>query len=155
MSHPLRQEHSCQDAQNATTNGRQGGVQQLVDESFTTSTQMDQSPVLLRICFASWESGGNSTDDYTELLGNFSQLSPPHLSPDRTVSGAPQRLNISNRINPGSQVAFTQHEDCSQYGQHLTFNTAVSATPYNTVVYTLDSAASHQEVSPLHLAQVR
>jgi hypothetical protein len=51
---------------------------------------------VLRACFATQESGANSTDDFALLPLSFTQRAPPVFSPSRMIVGAQQEMNISN-----------------------------------------------------------
>ena len=49
----------------------------------------------MRVCFAVFESGGNSADDFVMLDVPLEQAQPAVYTPRRTVLGAPQNLAVS------------------------------------------------------------
>ena len=49
----------------------------------------------VRVCFAVFESGGNSADDFVMLDVPLEQAQPAVYTPRRTVLGAPQNLQVS------------------------------------------------------------
>jgi len=130
-----------------TYNGTSGRPQVYQNRIYTVPdmiTVMD-----LVVCYASFESGGDSADDYTVngLDGYFRQIATPDWTPKRTVLGAKQNLRVTG-VAPGDQVAWIRE------GRAGTTNTSIigsctqsyldmNASEYKTQIYTLTSTAQN------------
>jgi hypothetical protein len=68
--------------------------------------------VLLYICFASQESGGNSDDDYSQFPIPLNFMPPPVYTPQRTVAGATQTLDVTGG-NSGDWIVWTTAPNCT------------------------------------------
>ena len=124
---------------------------QVLDSSINTSAVMNEIADLV-VCYASFESGGDSDDDYVRTglpegavrysltsassdLGYFKQVSTPDWSPKRMISGAKQNLKVLEAVI-GDMVAWVYpNTSCNS-----TLLTTTPATDKKTVNYTLTSS---------------
>ena len=132
MDFIVMQENDCDDAHLAVTGGRSLQRTNVSNAVVSTTVAMTQATVL-KLCYATRESGGDSRDDYTELASSFTQRVPIAFDPMRTVTGAEQRFAVSHTAN-GDQVVWTQAADCG--------STAGAATVFKTVEYTSGSVVN-------------
>ena len=70
------------------------------------------APATLSICFATLESGGDSSDDFITLPDSFSHVVPIQFNPRRSVVGAPQSLDITD-ARVGDKVAWVRGSSCN------------------------------------------
>ena len=100
---------------------------------------------LLVTCFASFESLGDSQDDFVLLSGGINQRPPPTYTPQRSVTGAEQMLHLLVGT-PGDQVAWTTGDETTCFS-----GTAGPATPYKTIEYDIVAAKQNLQLLLQHL----
>ena len=71
-------------------------------------------PALLKVCFATRESGATSADDFIELQDSWQQQAVSSFSPVRTVVGAQQDFLVTDLSSTDNLVGWTM-ENCSVF----------------------------------------
>ena len=66
------QQHNCTGAHTTTTGAHALGRTAVTNHRVSTQVNMTQT-AQLRMCYATQESGGDSSDDYVALASNFTQ----------------------------------------------------------------------------------
>ena len=130
---------NCDDAQLANSSESRIGPTQLVHDSQNRSHFV--SPISFTtpgdyvLCHATKESGGDDESDYTQLALPFKLRQRVTFSPNRTVSGAAQYIDLQlGEYNDA--VSWTTMPDCD--------NILGDAKPYKSWIYTLDGTAEYQ-----------
>jgi len=78
---------------------------------------MGSTATVLKVCYATQESGGDSADDYVELPQEFTQLTPPSFHPARTFTGAAQSLSVTAANNGTTAIDWSGTGDMSLWTQ--------------------------------------
>ena len=90
-------------------------------------------PGVLDVCFATQESGGDTSDDYVSLSGNVTLRVIPDFTPKRTITGAAQVLVLTG-ASAGDQVAWVRYTGVDATPNYTYCqNTAGGATTDKTV----------------------
>ena len=132
---------SCTNPQSVKTGNYTLGKTQIVTTGnssiMNTSYAMSSNRTyLLRVCFATSESGGDTPDDFIELAQVFTQIKPITFTPRRTVSGATQQFVVTGSgINDTIAWQSLNTESCNE----ATFENAAYAA---TVAYPLTTSAA-------------
>jgi len=115
---------------------------QILTSLAMTRPQGHQEEAVLKICYATEESAGDSADDYVELAGlSLTQYSPPAFRPVRTVYKAAQKLNLTN-AHLGDQVAWIKGKDCNAHQIPNVFSVNNSGTANQSQIYTLTAVGN-------------
>lgn len=102
---------NCSNAHIARTGSQALAKSVVTNHVVTTAINMTQT-AQLRVCYATKQSRGDSSDDFVALAANFTQhnftqAGVPDWVPKRTSQGAAQQLHVVG-AKPGDRVAWTQ-----------------------------------------------
>jgi hypothetical protein len=129
---------NCSKAHLLTTTTATLAVQAIANARIYTDAAMTNGAVL-KLCYATQESGYNSIDDFAELAANFYQTK---FSPTRTIMGAAQKISLAG-MRLGDEIGWTSDAECG------TFASTPSAV--KTVAYRVNdtySVALHTSPTP-------
>ena len=94
----VMQPYNCTGAHLALTGAHAMAKSTITNHRVSTHVNMTAT-AQLRVCYATQESHGDSSDDFVALVSNFSQhnftlVNIPDWTPKRTVYGSPQQLHV-------------------------------------------------------------
>ena len=103
----------CNAAMSASDGSATLAMRALASNKVSTTSTMVATNSGLTVCVASAESTGDSPDDWIKLTQTLEQVATSTFSPDRTVHGASQLMDIAGGV-VGDQFMWTSAAHCNE-----------------------------------------